>query len=606
MEQAVGDDRAEPNTPEHPLRIVGDYLAHPETGIAARRLAGEVADRWLRDGGDGRVGLRVLMHAVQLEMSSMTLDPGIRNTIRIQTGMVSRSWLDELSRFWNSILEIVEREQDLPPAPLLDALHRWVYPHPIGFGQGPDEETAEAIRNVAVHVIARLAEIFRNRPGVLHRLHEYARRGELLVQIEVPDHFTALFPEDWDGFDEGGGFEGWERRAGERVSRLAEGLRERSADDIAARITDADAEAAAAGTSYPRCTPRLAQILAENSEDPEALLTALLDRGAAADLLLPFLDRAVELQRSGWEAGLERLLAEADTSGAAIRVALTHPCDDRLKQLAIEQAAPWCRLIDDLVLRGQIDHATLALLFEAPDPSVRGQAAITLGTTQSGRRLESLPSSVLVRWREIIVGSPANDAYYFPQLLKRDDQLCADWLRAWFGRHAQGDYAFLLPEVQAVIANLPVDVRIALIGDVPADAVPELLGDAVRSLVSDDLDVAVALFDRPDLDRLHGEALRGGPSEAWMDRALLALDRGWDPKHIVAETTFSESGRSGEESQHWQRKIDAFTRLRPETALPHDARRERIVTAGIACFEEMRDEAAGRERRERVFGRRSP
>ena len=437
---------------------------------------------------------------------------------------------------------------------------------------------------------------------MLHRLHEYAKRGELLVRIEVPDDFAALFPEDWDGSDGDGGSEGWKRRADDRVSRLAESLRQHAADDIAVRITDADAEATAAGISYPRCTPRLAQILAGNSEEADALLTALLDRGAAADLLLPFLDRAAELQRSGWEAMLERLLVDGGVSWAAIRVALTRPCDDRLKQLAIEQTAPWCRLIDDLVLRGQIDHATLALLFEAPDPSVRRQAAVTIGTVRSGERLEHLPPPMLARWREIIVDSPANDAYYFPQLLKRDDQLCADWLRAWFGRHAQGDYAFRLPEVQAVIANLPVDVRIALIGDVPADVAPNLLWDAVRSLVSDDLDVMVALFDRPKLDQLHGVALRGGPSESWMVRALLALDRGWDPERIVAETQFAESGWSGEESQHWQRKVDAFARLRQEAAVPQDARRARIITAGIAYFERLRAAAAQREHRERIFG----
>ena len=77
-----------------------------------------------------------------------------------------------------------------------------------------------------------------------------------------------------------------------------------------------------------------------------------------------------------------------------------------------------------------------------------------------------------------------------------------------------------------------------------------------------------------------------------MDRALLALDRGWDPEHIVAETRFSESGWSGKESQHWQRKVDAFARLRQEAAVPQDARRARIITAGIAYFERLRAAAA--------------
>lgn len=608
MEQAVGDARAEHNTMDHPLRIVGDHLAHPEAGIAARRLAVEVAEGWLRDGGDAGVGLRVLMHAVQLGMRSASLDPGIGNTVMIHDGVVPRSWIDEIARFWDSILGIVAREQDLPPAPLLNELHYWVHPSLIRFGQGPDEETAATIRTVAGHVIKRLAEIFRDRPGVLQRLRDYVRRGEFPVRIDVPDDFTALFPERWDGSDEGGGFEGWECRAGERVSRLAEGLREHSVDHIATLITDADTDATAAGISYERYTPRLAQILAEDSDEPEALLIALEQHGAAPDLLFPFLDRAAELQRPGWEAAFERLLAVPEASWVPIHVALTRPCGDRLKRLAVRKATPWLGLVDALVRREEIDHATLALLFEAPDPSVRQVTAVTMGTMQSGRRLESLPPATLARWREIIVESPADnvtspaDEERFAQILRRDGQLCADWLLAWFRRHAQGGHEFLPEKVRAAIASLPADVRVALIEDAPASVSPTL-HEVVRSLVSGDLDVMVALFDRSELDRLHGVALRGGPSEAWMVRALMALDRGWDPECIVAETQFSESGWSGEESQHWQRKVDAFARLRQDAAVPQDTRRERIVKAGIAYFEHMRDAAAEREHHDRVFGR---
>ena len=271
----------------------------------------------------------------------------------------------------------------------------------------------------------------------------------------------------------------------------------------------------------------MAQLLAESSDEPEVLLVALEEREAAPDVLLPFLDRAAELQRPGWEASLKRLLSSDSASWVAIRVALTQPCEVRLKRLAIEQAGHWLRLIDTLVLVGQIDHPTLALLFDAPAPSVRRQAAVTIGSAQSGRQLEGLPRCLFLRWREVIENSPADDAYWLSRILDRDDDLCADWLRAWFKRHAQGEYDLLPQEVAAVIADLPVEARITLIGDVPAGAPLTLVQEAVRSLVAEDLDVMVALFDRPELEWLHSVALYGGPSEAWMDRALLALDRGW-------------------------------------------------------------------------------
>ena len=605
MEQAVAGDRSEHSSPEHPLRIIGDHLARRETPFEERRRAVEVADSWLKRGGDSEVGVRVMMHAVSLEMHGASRDPGMGDTLRIYQGMVPKPWIDELSRLWDSILDIFDREADLPLAPLLSALHYWVFPSSVSPGQGPDEETAAEVRNIVVRVIARLMEMSGDRPGVLWRLREYSRRGELPFEIDVPDDFSVLFPEDWDGSDGPSGLDEWERRVREGVGRLAHVLRDQSVDVVAPLITDADAEAVAAGISHPRHTPTLARLLAEGLDEPEVLLVALEKNDAAPDVLVPFLDRAVELQRPDWETCLERLLSHDSASGEAIRVALTRSCNARLQKLAIEQAGHWLRLIDNLVRIGQIDHLTLARLFDAPDPSVRRQAAVTIGHAQSGRQLEGLPPSLFSRWREIIVNSPADDAYWFSRILERDAQLCADWLRAWFKRHAQGEYDLLPREVGAVIADLPVEARITLIGDVPAGAPLTLLQEAVRSLVAEDLDVMVALFDQPELEWLPSVALRGGPSEDWMDGALLALDRGWDPEHIVSATQFSELVWSGEASQRWQRKIDAFAGLRRENGAPMDVRRERIIQAGVGYFERMRDEAAKSEHRERVYGRGS-
>ncbi len=252
MEQAVGDDRAEHSAPDHPLRIVGDHLARIETGIAARQLAVDVARSWVAQGGNGDVAIRVLMHAVRPEMRSTSTDPGLGNTIAIREGAVPLSWIEELSHLWDDILDFVEHNPNLPPAALLDGLAIFVYPGRIGFGQGPDEEAAEAIRKVATRVIDRLSCIYEARPGALRRLRAYAARGELPVQVDVPDGFSRLFPERWDGSDEDGGFGGWERRTSQEVRLLAEDLHERSPDEIAALITVADAEARAAGISYPR------------------------------------------------------------------------------------------------------------------------------------------------------------------------------------------------------------------------------------------------------------------------------------------------------------------------------------------------------------------
>ena len=175
----------------------------------------------------------------------------------------------ELSRLWDSILDIFDREPNLLPAPLLDALHPWVHPNTVVLGRGLDDEAFVEIRRIAARVIARLAEIFGDRPGVLRSLKEHAERGNIPVPIDLPDYFAVLFPKRWDGSDEDDGLDGWQRRADAGVRRLAEQLPKESTDDIAAFIVGADSQAATAGITYPRHTPHLARRLAADSTRPK-------------------------------------------------------------------------------------------------------------------------------------------------------------------------------------------------------------------------------------------------------------------------------------------------------------------------------------------------
>lgn len=274
MELAVGDGREEHNSPDHPLRVIGDYLAGPDGTIEARRLAVSVADQWLREGRNSEVAFRVLKHALAPRTRFVYSDPGLGNTVTISEAALPISAVRELSQIWDSVLEIVARERAGAIAPLVEALHPWVYPSTLGFGRGPDEGTAAAIRDEATRVISRLANILLDRPGILHELRDYVSMARLDITVNVPAEFEVLFPADWDGAEEDGGYDGWVRRADEAVRRLATDLQQLPVGDVATRIAEAEAEAASAGITYPRMTPVLAHVLAAGTEEPEAYLHA--------------------------------------------------------------------------------------------------------------------------------------------------------------------------------------------------------------------------------------------------------------------------------------------------------------------------------------------
>ncbi len=263
--------------------------------------------------------------------------------------------------------------------------------------------------------------------------------------------------------------------------------------------------------------------------------------------MLPVLERVVDLRPGGWEATVERLIKDDRTSWIAVQVALTRPVGLPLKDAAVRRVtAAYRNLIAVLILREQIDQETVERLLDAPDMIVARDVAISVWQARRAD-LAGLPPTMLARWRDVIVRSPADD-YWYPVILKSDPTLFADWLRArFFGMGDESRYEFLLPILEEPLRELPATVRADLIRAVPADVFSIFLQDVVTQLVGDDTTIAMVLLGREELKELHWAALRDGPSEAWMERALAALERGWEPKRIVASTiggTSSWGGRS--------------------------------------------------------------
>ena len=81
---------------------------------------------------------------------------------------------------------------------------------------------------------------------------------------------------------------------------------------------------------------------------------------------------------------------------------------------------------------------------------------------------------------------------------------------------------------------------------------------------------------------------------------------GWDPDRIVFLTRLGGVSWSGDLSDVWRARINDFERLRIETDPVDAERRERIISAGVAYYERLRDEAAADERTRRVYGRNAP
>ena len=254
--------------------------------------------------------------------------------------------------------------------------------------------------------------------------------------------------------------------------------------------------------------------------------------------------------------------------------------------------------IDGLIIRNELDEVTLELLLTAPEQELAWRVALALWGWRHREALDGLRDDLRQLSRDLIVNHPAEDQLY-QSVFEQEPEVLVDSIRAWWERLRTGSLEFLPMHVEDLVAGLSIETRLDLIADIPAD----LLSDhrLVTQLVSHDLEVAKALFDREDLEHLHGAALSGDPDAAWMESALLALDKGWSPERVAFETSM-DVAFSGEASAYWQKKVDAFESLRV-SGPNQEPDRERIVAAGIALYEQKRDADLQRERRERVFGR---
>ena len=595
--RALMEQEAEGGAANRPLSIVGDHLAHPRTGLAARRLAVKAATEWIDEGGDVRVGLRVLFQAADPELRDISVGPGSAMQWIDRRGVLPAGRIEEAARAWDAIVGIAGRDPGaIPTSPSAMSSTS------SGAGRIRDRppcRTRKRPRRCTASPSAWSGSwppSSGNAPACCTACASTRSEASSTSRIEVPDRFAELFP-GWESALENGG--------GEAFVRQAEELAKRPSAEVAERLMFVEREERLARPTGPGAAQMLAREIAARGERLEEILEELGRRGADSVLLGRFLDRAAELRRPGWEATAGRLIEREATSAMAIRTALVRPAGAGLKRFAIRRAAP--RLIESLVGADALDHATLALLFEEPDSDVARTAAFALPE----QRLAGLPPRLRDRWREIVVGSPPEGHLVrwnesLARILERDRDLCADWTRAWFGRlREHGSEAYEPPgiEIERAVGGLPVDVRAELIADVPAEA----LSGVIRCLVSGDVAAAEALFARTDLERLHYCALAGGPEdlgEAWMKRALLAMGRGWEPERIAESLLYGGTRWVGDESEHWRRYAEAFERLLPAPGQPDADRRKRIADAGMAHFGKLRADAARRERDERVYGRR--
>jgi hypothetical protein len=278
---AVGDERNLGNAVDHPLRWIEDWVSEaiPGKGQAVRRrkVLAAAARRWIKDGGDERVGMRAAFLALSPAFRFGTSDPGSGMRYTLTSGLLTNDELTQLREVWAEVRNLLTMASEPHWDRLFSAITPWAYPSHGSIREVP-QETVRLMHSVAAEMVRDIAELSRDHPGV----QQWARRMAHTVHadVETVEHkdFEALFPDlyrkDWQ--EE-------EKKQIHAVSSLAQEWAMRPPAEIVARLAQLEREASLVGKGWPRYTDTLCRIIADTVTDPNQWLSELLDKGIAGD-----------------------------------------------------------------------------------------------------------------------------------------------------------------------------------------------------------------------------------------------------------------------------------------------------------------------------------
>ena len=555
MEAAVGDERVLHNSPDHPLRAVEQYLRHPGTPVAERRIAVDMALAWLAEGREEPVGLSIVASALTPGVEAVEQAPVEKHSIVIKTGLLPFPALRDLAEVWKTVADSLPSLALADLAPILEALHPWVFPHDSVPNVSTPEESAVLLLETAKSTMRSLAQTI-DRPGFQVALIEKAHHAGFEIEVEIDPFFEALYPADRSGRD-AENYETWDAVATEKVRELANGYMQVEPRALAERLKHVEDEARAAGLNRLRFTQKFVDVIA-NRADLREITLAFAEYELPPDLLVLVSEKIAARKPEAWEPFLLELF-RMDLYRFGLVAVLLKTDSEQLKQAALAEVSEVHRtLIEVLLFRGELDEPTIQDLLRH-EPAV---AAVTAGHLR-GDKLADLSDETRRLRREALLPASILDSWVL-EALKTDSDLLHDWLLRWFQDLGSRSGVFFPDDVLDAIRTLPDDVRGDLIESLAAAKDIWLAAAVVSALVGDDVATAHRLLAREDLRSVHGAALTGVPTEAWAAKALVALDAGWSLEEVVQAVLPRSSWFWGPESAYRQQFLDGFNSLETE------------------------------------------
>lgn len=589
LKQSVGDDRPLPQTSEHPLRKVKEWVisGRPGTELAVRRrrLLFDLAQRWLSNGNDRLTGLRAIRYALAPQYEDRTLDPGSEHSLTLSHGTLTEGEIEEIAPLWSELWEEIDEDVLEEWSPILELLRDWWSPQRY-WGAIPDDlwqvihDHAEEQLKIAV---ARAA----SHPGILRRLSRMATEAGVEIDTTSIDAFEVLYPKQHPDTPTV-----YRERHAEEVKKLADQWESRPPDEVAQEVYRIWRQSEVAGLHLK--SPRtICRALASRVDSPLKWNRTFREVGLPSHLAKPFLNATARTDREDARSQLfqqiHRQIEESpERSGPQLEVALREaPRNSDLYDLALQHLDGHVSAAKTLVLRDELNTDKINDLLNHGNDQIAKSVAEALwqsGQTDSSL-LEAIPSELHEPWREAVIHR-VGDAPWLKRAFEEDAQLAEEWAKA---RIREGDsFQFRNFSVhdteEAAIEMLNDEVRKTLLTELVglAEESRKLGTRWARAIIGDNLELYQCLLEKDVEEALHLCPLVGRPDQTWIEKADLALGAGYSPEKVAeAALNAKEATPTGfvaEESlsDEWKEWADSFRFLSTDNseiqrALDHGA-----------------------------------
>jgi hypothetical protein len=595
LRAALGDERQLHSAPDHPLRLISDWIneSRPGSGQVVKRRTAllEVIKNLVSKEENTKACLKALSFVFSLKYERHTSDPGLGRTITFTHGPITLDEVRSVGKLWPLALAIIKKIKALDWLLLIEIIDEVAFP----FISNTYPGFYESRREIAAQMLRDLISLPKVGPGFSHRINGIARQLEMDLKMNLDKEFETLFPyeelDDWKTAQE---------QQNKAVKELSGEWAKLPLHRVVRRIALYEREAKAAGINFPRWTLGLCWELAQRVEKRLPWVKHMSRVGVAGELIGPLFRQAALKDESGWEKVMTEFLGIENLRWVAIPILLTLPnAPSYLIKKALQNLAGLAETIEMLCWRKEVPEKTLALLLCHPDALIAGSAAV--GEWQGDPR-GKVRETLKMDWERAILRMNYKE-YWLGEILKNDPELSFKWLKL---RITEKEVPYeMLRTYQSAILPLGNDKREELLGIIPSDT---WRGEIVDYLIGDSLELYQVLLRDNDKKDLHLLPLHGFKRDvieketweetSWVAKAMVALNAGYTAEEIE-EAIFSPMWSwSDNESEFWRRWIRNYEKL-----LSHlDPRIQKIGEIGKKKASRALDRSLKEERREAIYG----